>query len=244
MRSFHAAATLVATVALCAAAAAPLPPVLPQHFEGHFTEYTAKTTRPPPFVNGIPDAPFFASRGRTFYDWARKALIEERLDDCVNIFPAVPNTFPCTFHNTNGTSYLLSFNTTALPPCCVFGDPWYPPPPAFLRTRVASILNATNVPWGGAGGSGLTTWFINTDVPPPAGPFYWSFTQRLNGTLAPEAIYDSFSFPGIEGWVQQNFHRMSTKATPAHMWDVPAACKKTPLPNCGFFGAGKRQGQM
>jgi hypothetical protein len=43
-------------------------PVLPTAFFGQFTEYTAPQTVPPPFIDGIPQAPIYASRGLVYYE--------------------------------------------------------------------------------------------------------------------------------------------------------------------------------
>lgn len=85
-------------------------PFLPQYFFANFTEYTAPLSQSPPYINGVPDAPFYATRGATYYDWTRKAMIEERYDYCVNIFPE-GNNYPCTFFNANNISYLIRQNT-------------------------------------------------------------------------------------------------------------------------------------
>lgn len=219
----------VLALCLAAAAATRLPPILPIHFQGNFTEFTATLTAPPPFVNGIPQPPFKASRGHVAYDWEVYNLVEDRIDYCVNIFPTMKNDFPCTFHNINNVSYLSSTGAPHLPPCCVFGDPWLAPAPDFLRVDVNSTWVGT-APWD----QGEADWWINTDIAPPAGPFLWSFR---NGTASPQ-VYSSFSFPGIEGWIQQNFHNIDATKPNASVWELPASCKPVAqLPNCGFFGA-------
>ena len=224
------AAVLLLVVAAVATHAAPVPPELPEYFTASFTEFTAYNASSPPYENGIPQAPFKASRGQTFYDWRVKGLIEKRFDYCVNIFPTMKNDFPCTFWDINGTSYLTSVGAPHLPKCCVFGQPWYPPPPDFLRKRVNSTYGGA-APWN----QGTANWFVNYDIPPPAGPFWWSFRD---GEVSPQ-VYSSFSFPGIEGWVQQNFFGVQTyPPPPASTWTVPAECLPVDkLPNCGFFGA-------
>ena len=49
------------------------------------------------------------AQGVTYYDWTQQAMIEERYDYCVNIFPE-GNMYPCTFFNTNNISYLIRNN--------------------------------------------------------------------------------------------------------------------------------------
>jgi hypothetical protein len=206
------------------------PPLIPEFFTCNFTEFTAPLTGPPPYVNGVPQPPFKATRGHTFYDWHVKNLIEVRVDYCVNIFPTMNNTFPCTFWNINGTSYLTSVGAPALPSCCIFGNPWWPAPPDFLRNRVNSTW-AGEMAWDATNAS----WWANDDIPPPTGPFLWSFRD---GDKSPQ-LYSSFSFPGIEGWMEQNFFNVDTTTPPpASTWDLPAECLPVDkLPNCGFFGA-------
>ncbi len=101
------ATLLLSLVVLAACQPAPF---LPDYFVANFTEYSAPLTSDPPYVDGVPSAPFYATRGATYYDWRRMAMIEERYDYCVNIFPE-GNDFPCTFFNVNNVSYLLRHGT-------------------------------------------------------------------------------------------------------------------------------------
>ncbi len=199
----------------------PLPPVLPTAFVANFTEYTAPLTGPPPYVDGVPGAPFFASRGAVFYDWSSMSMIEERYDYCVNIFPE-GNMYPCTFFNTHNVSYLLRNNT-----CCLFGQPFHPPRPDFLRTSEKAYLRDTR-PWAGDAAS----WWEVPSIPPPTGPFWYAF----NASHTPDEpqVYLSFSFPGINGWVQQNFFNVRVGPPPPHTFDVPALCRVPSLPSCNF----------
>lgn len=216
-----------------AATARVLAPSLPEHFSADFTEFTAPLAVKPPFVNGEPPAPFWGTRGKTYYDWPNRRMIEIRKDFCVNIF-GFSNLFPCTFHNINGTSYLYSENTTGLPPCCVFGQPWNPPPPGFLRNNVTAML-ARRSPWNGQ----QSDWFIVPSILPPTGPFWFAFK---NYTTSPQ-VYLSFSFPGMEGWVQQNFWNVSEAPIDPTVWDLPPTCLPTAnLPNCGFFDGTRQPG--
>lgn len=62
-------------LALCffvAITAAITPPDLPTAFYGKFTEFTAPKTASPPFKDGVPDAPFIASRGAHYPKFFRK----------------------------------------------------------------------------------------------------------------------------------------------------------------------------
>jgi len=219
---------IVVSMLCCCHSQSQSPPPLPQAFQCNFTEYTAPQTGSPPYVDGLPSPPFYASRGTTYYDWSRQAMIEVRYDYCVNIFPSFEPTFPCIFHNVNQTSYLISFNTTSLPPCCVFAQPWHPPPPDFLQN--GTVLPVGPTPWYGK----AAYWYELPDIKPPTGPFFYAF--RNQGTTIPE-VYLSFSFPGVTGWVQQNFFNVKNSAPEQSVWDVPPQCVPPAgetLPNCGF----------
>jgi hypothetical protein len=203
-----------------------LPDILPFYFQGEFVEFTAPLTNPPPYVNGIPQAPFYASRGKVYYDWTLEAMIEERLDYCVNIFPD-GNDFSCVFFNIQGATYLLSNDTTDThPPCCLFGKPWHPPSPTFLRDDKTAKL-VSRIPWDDKPAS----WWILPSIETPTGPFWFAFR---NESIDPQ-VYLSFSFPGVQGWVVQNFFNISyTKPDPS-VWILPEICMIPDLPNCGFL---------
>ena len=215
-----------------ALAADVLPPILPVFFEGNFTEYYAPLAGPPPYFNGIPPAPFRATRGAVYYDWTLKNMIEERYDYCVNIFP-FGNDFPCTFQNVNGTSYLITFNkTTSLPPCCVFGQPWSPPNPYFLRDNVTAVL-AAQEKWDCV----EDNWWTVPSIQPPTGPFWYAFRTAGQYDFMPQ-VYHSFAFPGMEGWVEQNFWNVRHDQPNSAVWQLPPECLPVEnLPNCGFFGS-------
>ena len=228
--SIHVAGCVIAFLPLLKPSCAEiLPPVLPVQFLGQFTEYYAPLAPSPPYENGLPPAPLTATRGNVFYDWTLKNMIEERLDYCVNIFP-FGNDFPCTFQNVNGTSYLITFNKTAdLPPCCVFGQPWYPPEPDFLRKNVTAVLKG-EVEWS----CKKSNWWEVSGIAPPTGPFWYAFQSDVDPSVP--QVYQSFSFPGMKGWVQQDFFNIALKAPPTSVWDLPRGCLPIEtLPNCGFF---------
>lgn len=206
-----------------------IPPELPNYFQGKFIEYTAPLAGAPPYANGIPPPPFKASRGEVYYDYTQNppAMIEVRDDYCVNIFPDFEPDFACTFHNVNNISYLIS-NTTDLPNCCVFGDPWKPPAPDFMRSDV-------NSRFGGHGDVNCSSadWYVLPSIPPPMGPFWYAFRDQ-----ASPQVYLSFSFPGVEGWVHQAFQDISYTQPEENIWKLPASCStdpNNPPPSCGFF---------
>lgn len=224
------------TSAVCASSKQP--PILPQYFQGQFTEYTAyDDTAGPPYVNGVPPAPLLASRGRVYYDWRLRNMIEVRYDYCVNIFPTAGHDFPCTFQNVNGTSYLITYNRSAvLPPCCVFAKPWFPPQPAFLRDNVTAVF-FSEAPWN----AGKANWFKVPSIQPPTGPFFYSFNASIPSTE--EQVYSSFAFPGISGWVQQSFFDISATPPDASVWELPGICLPVEtLPSCDFFGSSSDSG--
>lgn len=66
---FVAVLFLLACSVLGVAMGSPAPPTLPQAFQGKFTEYSAVMARHPPYANGLPPAPYKASRGEVYYDW-------------------------------------------------------------------------------------------------------------------------------------------------------------------------------
>lgn len=168
--------------------AVPTPPSLPQTFQGKFTEYSAVMADRPPYANGLPPAPYKASRGEVYYDWSRQAMIEKRLDYCVNIFPT-GNDFPCVFHNVDNVSYLISTDvTTKTDSCCIFGTPWHPPKPDFLQNN--STKFAKQEVWL----QQRANWFVIPSVPPPAGPFFYAYAA----TAQEQDVYLAFDFPGVE----------------------------------------------
>lgn len=66
------------------------------------------------------------------------------------------------------------------------------------------------------------------------GPFWYAF--RADNLTSPQ-VYLSFSFPGIEGWVQQNFFDISMEPPPSQIFGLPPECKNGEVPNCGFMGS-------
>ncbi len=227
---------LLVIPALTVVRCAPIqPPVLPDFFQGNFTEFVAPLAGPPPYFNGIPSAPFRATRGAVFYDWTLGNMIEQRFDHCINIFPTGFD-FPCTFHNVNGTSYFITFNkTTDFPPCCVFGQPWSPPNPYFLRFNVTAVLAQTEA-WDCV----EDNWWTVPSIPPPTGPFWYAFRKSMENETATRQVYHSFSFPGMEGWIQQNFVNIHHTRPDRSVWDMPQECLPVEaLPNCGFFSRSR-----
>lgn len=210
-------------------ATALIPPILPEKFVGKFTEYYAPLAGPPPYLNGVPRPPFKATRGLMYYDWSLQYMIEVRMDYCINIF-SFGNDFPCTFHNVNGTSYLITFGKTPdLPPCCVFGQPWYPPNPYFLRENVTADF-AGKDEWD----CRESNWWTIPQIAPPTGPFWYAFHSNIS-EHTPQ-VYQSFSVPGVEGWIAQNFFDVQHTAPPDSIWKLPAECLPVEsLKNCGFF---------
>lgn len=203
------------------------PPRLPSHFFGSFLEYEAPNTTSPPYVNGLPEAPFQTTQGAVFYDWSLEAMVEERFTNCVNIFPS-GNNFPCTFYNVNATSYLVTSGpNTPFAPCCIFAKPFHPPRPDFLKTSVHATELHPPLPWAA---NQIANWYIVKEIRPPTGPFFYAFLQE-NVTKA-TSVYSGFSFPGIHGWVQQNFFNITYAQPNATKFILPDSCDERVIKSC------------
>jgi len=151
-------------------------------------------------------------------------MIEVRQDYCVNIFPT-GNNFSCTFFNVQGAVYLIADDPSLVhPPCCLFGRPWHPPAPTFLRDDQTATMFAT-APWG----QQLANWWILPSVDPPTGPFYFAFRNNSS-----PQVYLSFTFPGVEGFVVQNFFNIKYQRPDPSVWIIPDQCQIPNLPDCGF----------
>jgi len=101
----------------------PTPPSWPDQFVMNWTLYYAPqiTNQPPYSNNGIPNPPYCAGRGSTFYDWSTSSMLEVYDDFCVPIFPNGSN-WRCHFLNTQNIAYLITFEDRPpnQPPCWYF----------------------------------------------------------------------------------------------------------------------------
>lgn len=97
-------------------------PEWPPYFSSNWTIYATTVQDPSPPYRYTPPAPFIAGRGKTFYDWETKNIIEIYEDFCIPIFD-VPDkiNFSCNFLNTNHTAYMISTENAYFPDCCIFG---------------------------------------------------------------------------------------------------------------------------
>ena len=87
-------------------------------------------------------------------------MIEIYDSHCVPIFEG-STSWPCHFLNTNKTAYLITFTASAhRPPCCIFQQPFYPPPPNFLDNvpyNGTSLLAGRTVNWWGFPGPAVSS---------------------------------------------------------------------------------------
>ncbi len=95
--------------------------------------------------------------------------------------------------------------------------------PDFLRVDSSTQFDA-KVEWGGS----PAYWWIVPDIAPPTGPFLYAYDDL---TQSPQ-VFKAFSFPGVTGWVQQNFYNITYAKPPASTWALPRDCLVSNLPNC------------
>jgi hypothetical protein len=82
-------------------------------------------------------------------------------------------------------------------------------------------------PWA----AGQASWWQLPQIDPPTGPFWYAFNASL--PVADPQVYLAFAFPGVQGWVQQNFFNVRPVAPPASVWALPALCR-APVPSCNI----------
>eukprot|EP00051_Salpingoeca_urceolata_P010707 m.131492 g.131492 ORF g.131492 m.131492 type:complete len:252 (-) comp16820_c0_seq5:1658-2413(-) len=228
MRDMAAMAAFAATVVLATMTSVHGDnPVLPQFFIANMTQRAAFASSGPPYAGGVPDPPFLAGRAVSYYDWSREAMVEHYIDTCVPIF--APNaSWSCTFQNVGGAAYLITYDDrpAGRSPCCLFGKPWHPPRPTFLRSDVnASLTDTTQF------GCGTTANWYKIDIPPPTGPFFYAFDASVPTTK--EQVYLAFDFPAYPGgWAVQNFHDVRIERPDPSIWELPESCKVPNLPDC------------
>ena len=111
----------------------------------NWTIYNVPAENPwPPYTDDVIAPPYCAGRANSYYDWSKRALLEMYHDFCVPIFQNGSN-WRCHFLNVNDTVYLISLdNTSPYPPCCVFGHPWEPPSPDFVKNMPYNRVNTVN----------------------------------------------------------------------------------------------------
>lgn len=199
-------------------------PSWPEHFQTKWTIYDVPHEQPWPPYSAEPATPYAAGSGATYYDWAKRAIIEVYNDFCVPIFVNGSN-WPCRFLNVDNVAYLISpSKLSGFPDCCVFGKPWSPPEPTFLDAP-GIFLNQTSK-LGGA----PVDWYEMPGSADEGAPFgYGFFKTETQGWRTPAGFY----FRAVQGWTQQNFYDFEVKVPDAHWFDLPPQCKSAP--SCGFF---------
>jgi hypothetical protein len=137
--------------------------------------------------------------------------------------------------NVNGTTWLLH-NATFMPgPCCVFGDPWYPPTPTDIATNMV-YSQTTDSSWTPNGET--LDWYKLSNLGPPLYEFGYAFISEKSKST-PAYIPGAFYFTGVEPetfadtWIQQNFYDFSEKPFSASIFDIPDEC--IAASNCGFM---------
>jgi len=191
-------------------------PEWPSNFVTNWTIYNVPNTDPwPPF--DVPPPPYNAGRGLTYYDWSSKSMLEVYEDFCVPIFPNGSN-WQCKFLNTKGVSYLISTDPkTGYAPCCVFGQPWNPPSPTFLRNS-GIIKNVTS----SIGNKSVSWWVMNGSADEGAPFGYGFFNETKQGWQVPAAFF----FRAFQGWTQQNFFNWQPIRPSPSVFNIPSACIK------------------
>jgi len=188
----------------------------PQWFVTNWTMYsTPLDANEPPYTsnNGLPDPPYRATRGASFYDWTKFAMLGVYVEECVPIFPH-GSRWPCHFLNANNVSYLLTFDDQPKghPPCCIFRKPWLPPSPTFVQHipyNTSTLLNGETVDW----------YVLNGPMPAPFGyGFYHS-------SSSPAAFY----FRGFLGWTMQVYANFTNEQPQAAVFEIPSVCANATL---------------
>ncbi|EGG19538.1 hypothetical protein DFA_00116 [Cavenderia fasciculata] len=181
----------------------------------------------PPYANNMVPAPFKGGRGMTYYDWSNQAMHEVYYDFCVPIF-SNGSDWSCDFINVKGVSYIVTHDDAPsdVPPCCVFGDPWYPPSPNFITgcgatQNVSAPLNGQEIDY----------WTIY--LPGSGGLFGYGF--YANGSSTAGWTPGSFFFAAApSGWTIQNFENFRQTTPPASAWVLPDSCNNAqPCPPQG-----------
>ncbi|EFA76268.1 hypothetical protein PPL_10029 [Heterostelium album PN500] len=186
--------------------------------------YTSSDQEPPFSNNNIPP-PFKGGSGRTYYDWSNQAMHEVYNDFCVPIF-SNGSDWTCDFINVKGVSYLVTHDDRPadVPPCCIFGDPWYPPAPNFIQT-CGAVQNVTS----SLNGQQVDYWTIYL---PDSGSFGYGF--YANGTSNGWTPASFYFAAAPSGWTIQNFENFQPTTPPANAFQVPDSCiNASPCPPQG-----------
>ncbi|CAF0904993.1 unnamed protein product [Adineta ricciae] len=218
--------TIVLFIGFTLASSQPTPPVWPNYFTYQWTmAHVYDDIQLPPYST-IPTANTTTGRGRTYYDWSIRSMIEYYYDICIPIFEATTNNFTCNFLNTNGTAYLVVTDprATGRPPCCIFGKPWSPPAPDFIRTAAGVKYNGTGVFYDRP-----VLWWVLDDPQDPAGPFGYSFfedTCRSSSAAANDKTCtpSQFFFRATTGFASQFFDNYIVEKPDPSVFAIPDSC--------------------
>lgn len=182
----------------------------------------------PPWGEAAPPGVVNITTGKTFYhviDSEVRSMRETYDDFCIPVFgPLSSNRGGCSFVNAaagpdNGTSYVL-FDTPGLPPCCIIGRPFHPPPPDFAHAMPLHYRDTR------AGGRAID-WNVVYDK--LAGPFAYGFDSA---TGEPAQFYMMGVLASAPVWMVQRFFNFQPGQTPPpSTWDLPHTCAKaSPCP--------------
>jgi hypothetical protein len=116
-----------------------------------------------------------------------------------------------------------------------------------ICARVCSLTRHVAVPAGTvAWGSGNASWWSVPELLPPLGPFYYAFRNDqspqvgaaharepdLSLTSHAVQLYLGFSFPGVQGWVQQNFFNVTLGRPPRDVFELPTGASAARMLCC------------
>jgi len=214
----------------------PLAPRLPDWWTASWTIISNITQEPPYSPYGYPSSvnqTLYYGTGYALYDWSQKLYIEVYNDYCIPIWEdfQMPTLgfFPCTFLNSyDHRSYVLTNDATRPKgwpgPCCLFGNPFYPPSPDFPQLWMP-YEKQSNI-----NGTATYVYGVNTGA---VGGGIFRFEIYNNDGRSPA----SFSFPGIptptgkDTWVIQVYNDFRAWDKPSSdVWTIPESCLKAP--NC------------
>jgi hypothetical protein len=213
---------LLLTVAalLCASlliSAAPEPGIWPDTWSTDWIITNHPGEDPVPPYGSVVPGPMVQGTGKTYYDWTTQSMLEIYYDFCVPIF-SYGNDWRCRFLIVDQVSYLMVMDPVQVEVpknCCVFMNPFHPPPPNFA-VRAQMPYNTTTE-LGPGTGDRKVNWFV-LDGPEPM-PFGYGFEDANPNNPG------GFFFRGYQGWTQQDFFNFQAGPVPSDVFDLPSSCK-------------------